>query len=210
MTSRGITPTGPSDNLVSIKSATKLHGHLVLNLAGGGLENAEVSVGGNISTSLGVAVEGNLLWNKVLYNKELFNVPTPLGFGVANVFQVGLTAASKLKVNGELKLQGGILVGGGAELTNFEIKADLAKLTESFKNALPKTYGIFDAFGEIDVTVAVKFPFDVGVGLTIYALKVDRQLAFVIEPSVEGSGTLRLEGYRQEAKCAGVKGEIST
>ena len=193
-----------------IKSSTKLHGHLILNLAGGGLEKAEVTFGGNITASLGVAIEGNIAWDKDFIDKQIFVVPTPLGFGVANVFRVGLTAGSKVKLNGEIKLQGGMLIGGGATLTNFEIKADLAKLEGSSKNAVPATYGIFDAVGQVGVTVALKFPFDVGVGLVIPPVKVDRQLALVIEPSVEGSATLQLGAYGQQAKCAGVKGEIST
>lgn len=161
-----------------------------------------------MSATLAVAIEGSMAWDKDFIDKELFVIPTPAGFGVANVFRVGLTAGAKAKLNGEIKLVGGVLIGGGAEMTDFEIKADLAKRTASAHRAVPRVYGKFDAVGQVGVTVGLSFPFDVGVGLTIPPVKLDRKLALVIEPVVEGSATLHLASVRA-AECAGVKGEIT-
>jgi hypothetical protein len=139
--------------------------------------------------NLGIVASGFSRETSVMHLAE-FAIPGA-GFVIANFLTVG--AAGTIDATAEISItaKGQLLVGADLSIPNFSARLDALSSNSGITGFTPQFNKRFDAYGEVQASLALGLPAELGIGLKMPAIKIDKRIGLRNTPRLLAAAQLR-------------------
>ncbi|KAK8847340.1 hypothetical protein IAR55_005197 [Kwoniella newhampshirensis] len=157
------------------------------------LTRADVSMSGSLyaGANLGIVASGTYTQT---YTKNLGTFPiVPVGFTIANFLTVGAAVTLDATADVNVNAKGRLLVGADVSIPNFVARLNALSTgpQSTISGFEPQFRRRFDAAGEVRASLGLGLPAELGVGLRIPSLKLDKRIGLRNTPKLLASAVLR-------------------
>lgn len=139
--------------------------------------------------NLGIVASGYYHETSVAHLAE-FAIPGA-GFVIANFLTVGAAGTIDATAEIDITAKGNLLVGADLSIPNFAARLDALSSNSGVTGFQPQFNKHFDAYGEVKASLALGLPAELGVGLKIPAIKIDKRVGLRNTPRLLASAQLR-------------------
>lgn len=160
-----------------------------------GVSELNFAMNGTLKFGIGIGVDAEI---KYTMPQLAFNLIPPQGvpiLEIEGVIVIGPILELQATLNADVFAEGRVIAGSTITIPQFETNFDFVNTANSYVDGFDnlEITKYFAASGEIGASATVGMPFSIGVGITLPALKFDKEIKVVNTPSITANAAFEAQ-----------------